>query len=419
MAPSARRSSIIASHVPVAATHARQYSVASPNSATHARRYSVATPSRDASSFAFAFDIDGVLLRSSAPLPGAAAALTYLHKHNIPFILLTNGGGKHESERVAELSKKLGVPLSEENFVQSHTPFKQLVEGTETAEALKDKTILVTGGDGDKCRKVAEMYGFKNVVTPGDILMHYPDIWPFNQIFSDYYKSTTRPLPRPVDIQNLQHSLKFDAIFVFNDPRDWALDNQIILDLLLSKQGYLGTYSEKNGESTLPNNGWQQDGQPKLYFSNPDLFWATSYPLPRLGQGGFQACLQGVWEATTGGAELKSTIIGKPHYETFKYGERVLNKHRAQLLGLGDQEEAIEPLKRVFMIGDNPESDIRGANQFNSPRGTKWTSVLIKTGVYRAGTVPAYTPKVIVDDVFAAVKWSLEQEGFDTSTMEM
>lgn len=57
---------------------------------------------------------------------------------------------------MAELSNKLGVSISEENFVQSHTPFKQLVEGSKTLEALKDKTVLVTGGDGDKCRKVAE-----------------------------------------------------------------------------------------------------------------------------------------------------------------------------------------------------------------------------------------------------------------------
>ncbi len=103
-----------------------------------------------------AHSIDGVLLRTSTPLPGAAEALAYLHNNNIPFILLTNGGGKHESTRVAELSKKFGIPLSEENFVQSHTPFKGLVEGTETTESLKDKTIFVTGGDGDKCRKVAE-----------------------------------------------------------------------------------------------------------------------------------------------------------------------------------------------------------------------------------------------------------------------
>jgi HAD superfamily hydrolase (TIGR01450 family) len=106
--------------------------------------------------FAFAFDIDGVLLRSSKNLPGASKALRFLHKHSIPFILLTNGGGKHESERVAELSKKFDVPLSIENFVQSHTPFQDMAHGSETYEPLKDKTVLVTGGEAGKTRTIAE-----------------------------------------------------------------------------------------------------------------------------------------------------------------------------------------------------------------------------------------------------------------------
>ncbi|KAH8655020.1 HAD-like domain-containing protein [Tricladium varicosporioides] len=386
-------------------------------SSTKPRRFSTSGIAADGMpAFAFAFDIDGVLLRSSSAIPGAAEALGLLHKNNIPFILLTNGGGKHESTRVVELSKKLGVPLTEENFVQSHTPFKQLVEGTASTESLQDKTILVTGGDGDKCRKVAEMYGFKNVVTPGDILMAHPNIWPFNQIFSDYYRNNTRPLPLGVNQTSADGSLKIDAIFVFNDPRDWALDSQIILDLLLSKQGYLGTYSDKNGDTSLPNNGWQQDGQPKLFFSNPDLFWATNYHMPRLGQGGFQAAVQGVWDATTGGATLERTVIGKPHPATYKYAERVLNKHRAQLLGgSGEVKKKVIRLERVFMVGDNPESDIRGANEYNSTHGTEWTSVLVKTGVFREGTKPAYTPKVIVDDVLEAVKWALKVEGWKGS----
>ncbi|KAF8859923.1 HAD-superfamily hydrolase [Acephala macrosclerotiorum] len=371
------------------------------------------TPANEAPSFAFAFDIDGVLLRSSTPIPGAAKALTYLHNNNIPFILLTNGGGKYESARVAELTDKLGVPLSEDNFVQSHTPFKQLVEGSEGVEALKDKTIMVTGGDGDKCRKVAERYGFKNVIIPGDILMDNPTIWPFSQVFTPYYQKIHRPLPRPVDRANPTKSLKIDAIFVFNDPRDWALDSQIILDLLLSKQGILGTYSDKNGNTSLPNNGWQQDGQPMLYFSNPDLFWASSYHLPRLGQGGFQASLQGVWDVTTSGAVLERTTIGKPYPQTYRYAENVLNTYRMQLLGgTGARQKHVGRLQRVFMVGDNPESDIRGANEYESAHGTKWTSCLVKTGVFREGTKPAYAPKVIVDDVLAAVKWALRSEGW-------
>ena len=96
------------------------------------------------------FSIDGVLLRSSNPLPRAHETLSYLQKQRIPFILLTNGGGKSETERVEELSQRLEVPLNVDMFVQSHTPF------TELADEYKDKCVLVSGGDGDKCRQVAE-----------------------------------------------------------------------------------------------------------------------------------------------------------------------------------------------------------------------------------------------------------------------
>ena len=85
----------------------------------------------------------------------ARKSLLYLQKNNIPFVLLTNGGGKHESERVAELSDRIGVPLSTDLFVQSHTPFAELIHGLPN---LKDEPILVIGGggDGEGVREVAE-----------------------------------------------------------------------------------------------------------------------------------------------------------------------------------------------------------------------------------------------------------------------
>ncbi|KAI6710822.1 hypothetical protein JHW43_006654 [Diplocarpon mali] len=369
---------------------------------------SEAEPLREIPEFAFAFDIDGVLLRSSTPLPGASKALAYLQKNSIPFILLTNGGGKIESERVQELSEKLGVPLSEDNFVQSHTPFKDLLDDNGPRKGLRNSTILVTGGDGDKCRQVAESYGFKHVVTPADIITAEPDIWPFSQAFSEYYKSTARPLPNSLDPSKAADPLKIDAIFVFNDPRDWALDIQIIIDLLMSKQGILGTYSEMNGNTTLPDNGWQKDGTPKLYFSNPDLLWAAAYPLPRFGQGAFQAALTGVWRQATSQPKLHCITIGKPHRASYKYAEKVLNKHRTEILG-GSSVTESSPLLKVFMIGDNPESDIRGSNSYDSKSKAAWSSILVKTGVYQDGAVPSYEPDVIVDDVLEGVKWALKE----------
>ncbi|KAI1873983.1 uncharacterized protein JN550_003252 [Neoarthrinium moseri] len=367
-------------------------------SGRHRHRHYSTGSSAKAPPFAFAFDIDGVLLHVAKPIPGATETLRYLQKNDIPFILLTNGGGKHEKDRVAQLSDKLDVELSTENFVQSHTPFQELVHG---AEGLADKNILITGSDAAKARTIAEAYGFKNVITPADILMAHPTIWPFEPLMEELYAATARPLPTPQP--------KLDAIFVFNDPRDWALDIQIIMDLLMSQNGVLGTYSSKNGRPDLPDGGWQSDGQPPLFFSNPDLFWSATYHHPRFGQGAFQAAMAGVWREITNGKDLKRTVIGKPYRQTYRYAERVLNSHRAQVLGLN----SIEPLGRVYMVGDNPESDIRGANEFDSPDGTAWTSVLVRTGVWSPERgEPTHQPKMIVDDVAAAVDWALKQEGW-------
>lgn len=375
--------------------------------------------------------IDGVLLRASKPLPGAAKSLSFLEKQRIPFILLTNGGGISESERIGQLNDRLGLSLHPARIIQSHTPFAELVEGKKEQEPLEDKCVLVVGGPGDKCRHVAKeyarwpqnsssrlsnifsRYGFKSVVTPADIFMAHPSIWPFSQGFSEYYKHVAQPVTNAVNGKS-PGSLKIDAILVFNDPRDWALDIQVIVDLLLSHKGIMGTYSDKNNRGDLPNRGFQKDGQPKLYFSNPDLLWAAAYHLPRLGQGGFAAALQGVWDALTGGAaagvKLQSTIIGKPHQSTYEFAEKRLLEQR----DMAYEEAKLVPLRHVYMIGDNPESDIRGANSFNSATGTEWTSVLVKTGVY-GGEKPAWTPKVIVDGVQDAVKWALKHSRWPVS----
>lgn len=67
-------------------------------------------------------------------------------------------------------------------------------------------------------------------------------------------------------------------------------------------------------------------------------------------------------------------------------------------------------MRKVYMVGDNPESDIRGANEHISAEGMEWRSILVKSGVYSGGE-PGYKPNTIVDDVWEAVKWGIEREG--------
>ena len=230
-------------------------------------------------------------------------------------------------------------------------------------------------------------------------------------MFAAYYQKFAKPLPNGISVDEPSKNIRIGAIFVFNDPRDWALDAQIIVDLLLSAKGVLGTYSAKNNDPQLPNRGFQQDEQPHIYFSNSDLWWASQHHLPRLGQGGFREALEGVWAAITGGdaqgVELQKTIIGKPYAETYKYAEEVLHQRQKTLLG----DANVSPPRNVYMIGDNPESDIRGANEYVSPWQSQWSSILVRTGVFR-GNQKDQAPRHIAADVRDAVQWALHRSGW-------
>lgn len=232
-----------------------------------------------------------------------------------------------------------------------------------------------------------------------------------------YYKTFTRPLPTPIDVTTPSTSLRIDAVFVYNDPRDWGLDAQIIKDVLLSERGIIGTLSKKNGNPALENRGYQQDGQPPLYFSNPDLLWAAKYHLPRLGQGGFREAFEGIWAAITGGeaqgVKLQKVVMGKPHQPTYEFAEKRLIAHRHNIMQR--YGSPLGHLKRVYMVGDNPASDIAGGNDYRSPYGTDWASVLVETGVYQKGTKPTPQPRKIVGDVWDAVSWAVEQENWVSS----
>lgn len=173
------------------------------------------------------------------------------------------------------------------------------------------------------------------------------------------------------------------AIIVFHDPRNWALDIQVMCDLIQSG-GVVGgpclpTHTQKAVD---------------LVFCNPDLIWKSDFDRPRLGQGAFKEAFQAVFKSLTG-TPYPYTQFGKPTAATYTFAEQML---REQLL---DQSSP----NSVYMVGDNPESDIAGAN------AARWKSILVRTGVYdpRQGP-PSHRPTHEVDDVEQAVQWALEQE---------
>lgn len=247
----------------------------------------------------------------------------------------------------------------------------------------KYHTVLVVGGEGEKCRQVAEGYGFKDVVTPGDIIKDNEHTTPFRKLTDEEKKNS-----RSRDYG----STKIEAIFVFADSRDWAGDTQIILDLAMSKGGYIGTSSETFDEG------------PPIYFSHNDIVWSAAHEKVRLGMGALRHTIETLFHALTKGKELETIAFGKPQIGTFEFATRLLQQWRK------DEHRINAPPETVYFVGDTPESDIRGTNDFNKKARNEWYSILVETGVYQPGTEPTYKPCATVPTVLDAVKHGMKRE---------
>jgi HAD superfamily hydrolase (TIGR01456 family) len=306
---------------------------------------------------AFAFDVDGVLLRGGKPLPGAKEALQELTRREVPFVVLTNNGGMTEGARAAQLTERLETEIIGEHVVLSHSAM-------ETAASLfADERVLVLGSSGYV--EVAKKLGLKNIVTCRDVASQFPKISPY---FQDL----------PVDISTVNYENKLGsleeikAIFILHDPVEWSFELQICLDLLRG-----GTpLGSGVGKQQLP-----------LYTSNSDFTFMSTFPVPRFAQGSFHVCLAHLFRISTGNT-LKQENFGKPFPVQFQFAEDILCR------------QAQASFDHIFMIGDNPTADIRGANSAGDP----WRSVLVRTGVFTGGENDPNDPAHLVyNDVGQAV----------------
>ena len=109
---------------------------------------------------------------------------------------------------------------------------------------------------------------------------------------------------------------------------------------------------------------------------------------------------------------------GKPNVPQFEFAATLLDGAGGEEgggWGGGGGEEGAGSMREaggvgggggtLYMVGDNPLTDIKGAN------AAGWVSVLVRTGMYQDGD--DHTADVVVDTVTEAVDWILEQEGID------
>ncbi|KDN40782.1 HAD-superfamily hydrolase [Tilletiaria anomala UBC 951] len=346
---------------------------------------SISIPSRP---LAFAFDIDGVLKAGPHVLPCAKRALRILDGANslgrrFPYLFITNSGGYDEADRARQFSAELEVDVQEDQVIQAHTVLASLTK------LYANKSVLVIGPNSS--RRIMKKYGFQDVYTANDLHASAPAAWPFIR----------PPDSSKVEIRDADFSqVCFAAVMVFHDSRDWGRDAQLMIDVLRSQDGRFGTVDDYWSISNSGKSGGRK--QLPLYFSHNDLLWGNDFSVSRFGQGAFRAAVENVWLQTTG-RPLESIAFGKPCRLTYEFADALLQERLARLSS--DPQQTPPAPASVWMIGDNPASDIAGANAFG------WKSALVRTGVYRdALGRPEHEPTLIVDDVEVAIRKVIQEE---------
>eukprot|EP01130_Rhizamoeba_saxonica_P006166 TRINITY_DN2446_c0_g1_i2.p1 TRINITY_DN2446_c0_g1~~TRINITY_DN2446_c0_g1_i2.p1 ORF type:complete len:297 (-),score=50.40 TRINITY_DN2446_c0_g1_i2:35-925(-) len=286
---------------------------------------------------------------------------------NIPTAFVTNGGGTPELLKAINLSEQLGINVSPNQVITSHTPFKDVVPSLDP-----DTTVLLVNNNATHSETIANNYGIKNFITIQDYAQRIPLLCPWKEYNCNNYTLDGSHIPI------------IGCVMILHEPLDWGESIQILVDVLSSNGRLHIDHYEETDDQLIP-----------LFIANPDFHYSAKYENSRLTCNAFYTALDSIYHRKTG-RNLSCTIFGKPNKEVYEYAIDLLNS----------LNQNSQPLDRIYCIGDNPKSDIQGANNAGSP----FYSVLVKTGCFKGnGNDSTHPAKLVFDDVLEAVTYILQQ----------
>ncbi|KAL2074884.1 hypothetical protein VTL71DRAFT_8663 [Oculimacula yallundae] len=322
---------------------------------------------------AFVFDIDGTLYDKRNRLPGATRALKHLQEKDIPFVFLTNRWTETDVEGAARIQDTFGISVAPSQYISALSQFGDLVP------RYAKELVLIVGLDVERAKVIAEYCGFERFITPDEIYAANPTRYA-GFVAPDKKADKTR-------------RIVVKAILVFKEPKKSHQDKVLITDLLLSEKGLVGSNSAKNGNRHFSNKGYQQDEQPEIWY-------AVDLP--------FKHTVSDYWDRLTGRIIEQTHTCGKPSLAVFNIAETHLLQSHRRLHGSDAPK-----IDTIWMIGDDVNADIVGANMFNNSTNYTWKSVLVGTGEYRGGMLNGrsiiYWPSFFSTGVWEAVQLALRQ----------
>ncbi|KAH3756012.1 HAD-superfamily hydrolase [Pelomyxa schiedti] len=339
------------------------------------------------SKFGLALDLDGVLLRDGVPMPRVLEAVRRLTGQNgttsrVPLVFVSNNGGLPERDYASVLSSTLQFNVHENQVVLSHTPMRK-----PAAEFTNRKVLVVARNEA--ATKLPPAYGLTKFISLTDFACAHPQLWPLKTY--------------PPFLAHLMPSCLFDetpveGIFIFQAPDDWGEAIQIICDLVLG-----------NGSITTPQDVSGVKPQIPIFLANPDVVYQGDHHVPRFTVGAFLMCLRTMYKYASG-RDLEVKVYGKPDIFTYKYVEESLQQ-QADTLG--------QKLEVIYAIGDNPSSDIQGADNASLTSNYSWFTILTRGGCFHGqDNDPRFPAKAVVTDFSDALSLVFQRESYSPSKTE-
>jgi len=346
-------------------------------------------------------DIDGVLIKDGQPIPFARQAIeSWQKQERARLLFVTNASGIREHDKAIKTNQQLGLELDCGYEIRSHqmivaqTPMRSLAE--ESSEiSLREKRVLFVARDEDAMEYLlTHEYGFRNVVPFSRFAADHAYLLPYTHAKHENFLAS----------QNTEDEEPIHAIFVLDYPKCWDDALQVLVDLLLS-DGRVGHPCPVDTQVV------------QLYFANPDFVYAGNYKLPRFTQGAFRDCLNLLYSKMNGGRQLQLTEYGKPFKSTYDYARHYLSTYHerchtnttATTTTTSDRSETIVKqlhCKTIYAIGDNPHSDICGANA----SGEEFFSILVRSGIFKGENSEEHPAKFVCDSIAEAFAFIEQRE---------
>lgn len=266
-------------------------------------------------------DIDGVLVRGKTKIPRSDIALQYVRQYiptilpnfpakpnsHIPFIALTNGGGKLEQTKADDLNRMLHLTghqqLGKKNLVMNFSPLRPKMK------TYTERTVMITGVDSVK--EVAADCGLKRFITCEEYCTIFPHLVPLSRRKWDDRWSAIEDIKKRFDITDdnfFNDPFQIDAVFILNDVLRWEENVQIICDLVSTEDGRIADkMPDVAPERHIP-----------IFAVNNDFTYADQFRLPRFAFGPFTRSLEHIYKLTYN-KDIKIEICGKPFTITFEY----------------------------------------------------------------------------------------------------